>query len=199
MSKDAKTTYDISAELKTRWSPRAFEDRPIKKDKLQRLFEAARWSPSASNEQPWFFIVGQNNDKTYGSILQTLVEFNQMWAKNAPVLILNCGRETNLKGDSVNTSFKYDVGQSVAHLTFQAMKEGLFIHQMTGFLPEKAKEIFEIPDGFYALSVMAIGYLGDSEMLHPRMQKAEIAERERKALNEFIFEEKFGKKSSLID
>lgn len=199
MSKEAKTSYDISVELKNRWSPRAFENRPIEKDKLQRLFEAARWSPSASNEQPWFFIIGQNNDKTYSSIMETLVEFNQMWAKNAPVLILNCGRETNLKGDTKNTSFQYDVGQSVAFLTFQAIKEGLFIHQMAGFSPEKAKEIFEIPEGFQALTVMAIGYMGNPEMLHSRMQKSEIAERERKALDEFVFEDKFGKTSSIIE
>lgn len=199
MSKEAKTTYGLSVELKQRWSPRAFEDRPIEKDKLQRLFEAARWSPSASNEQPWSFIFGQNKDKTYSLIMETLVEFNKMWAKNAPVLILNCGRETTLKGDAINTSFQYDVGQSVAHLTFQAIKEGLYVHQMTGFIPEKAKEVFEIPKVYHALSVMAIGYLGAPEMLHLRMQKSEIAERDRKALNEFIFEEKFGKKSTLIE
>jgi glucosamine--fructose-6-phosphate aminotransferase (isomerizing) len=60
MSKEAKTTFEIRKDLKQRWSPRAFEDRPIENDKLQRLFEAARWSPSASNIQPWAFILGKN-------------------------------------------------------------------------------------------------------------------------------------------
>ena len=198
MSKEAKTTYAISSEHSNRWSPRAFENKPIEEEKIQRLMEAARWSPSASNEQPWHFIIGINKDETYQKIMESLVEFNQMWASNAPLLILNIGQSVNSKGDK-NNVYRYDVGQSVAHLTFQAIKDDLYVHQMTGFDPKKAEELFEIPENYHAISVMAIGYLGDPSMLHERMQKAEMAERVRKPLDEFVFEGKFGNKSIIID
>jgi nitroreductase len=198
MSKKANTIYNIHPLLNERWSPRAFENKEIESEKLQRIFEAARWSPSASNEQPWYFIIGQNNNSTYQKIFETLIEFNQLWTKFAPVLVISIGKSLTNKNEH-NSSFKYDVGQSVAHLTFQAAHEGLFVHQMTGFDPAKAAELFEIPAGFVALSAMAIGYLGNPLMLHSRMQKTELAERERKNLNEFVFEEKFGQQSDLIE
>jgi nitroreductase len=196
--KEAKTTFDIHSNLKNRWSPRAFSDKKIETEKLQNLFEAARWTPSAFNAQPWYFIVGQNNDTTYKKIFDCLVEFNQMWAKFAPVLVLSIGTKIIEKTGELNSAFRYDVGQSVAHLTFQAMEEDLYVHQMTGFNPQKAVEIFDIPEDYEALSVFAIGYLGDPSMLDPRMQKAEKAERERKLIKEFVFENTFGQPSELI-
>lgn len=195
--KEAKTTYTIHPILTKRWSPRAFQDKTIDPEKLQRLFEAARWSPSAFNAQPWHFMLGQNNDETYKKIYECLVEFNQMWTKFAPVLAISIGQR--IVKEKENTIFKYDVGQSVAHLTFQAMQEGLYVHQMTGFDPKKAAELFNIPEGYEALSAFAIGYLGPAEMLDAGMQKAEKAERERKDFQSFVFENSFGQTSELFE
>jgi len=196
--KEAKTTYTIHPHLKKRWSPRAFADKQIESEKLQGLFEAARWTPSAFNAQPWQFMVGQNNDNTYQKIFECLVEFNQMWTKSAPVLVISIGKKIMAHNGKENAAFRYDVGQSVAHLTFQAMEENLYVHQMTGFDAQKAAELFNIPEGYEALSAFAIGYLGDPSILNPEMQKGELAERERKAMNEFVFENTFGEPSDLI-
>ena len=57
MEKLADTTYPIEPLLERRWSPRAFADRPVEPEKLLRLLEAARWSASCANQQPWYFIV----------------------------------------------------------------------------------------------------------------------------------------------
>ena len=97
----------------------------LRTEKLRNVLEAARWSPSASNIQPWVFFVGLKGDETYDKIYDSMVEFNQLWAKLAPVLILNCARITNEDGIP-NGTWQYDTGQSVAHLSFQAMEEGLF-------------------------------------------------------------------------
>ncbi|MDZ7742367.1 MAG: nitroreductase family protein [Bacteroidota bacterium] len=190
MNKEAKTDFEIHDLLKKRWSPRAFADKPVEKDRLQRMFEAARWSPSASNEQPWYFILGQKGDETYDKIYECLVEFNQLWTKFAPVLMLSIGKENN--------TYQYDVGQAVAHLSFQATADGLYVHQMAGFSKSKAKEIFELPEYDHALTAIAAGYIGDPEMLHPRMQKSERAERERKEMKSFVFSGKFGNISKLV-
>lgn len=198
MDKSAKTGFPIHRLLTQRWSPRAFNLEPVENDKLQRLFEAARWAPSASNEQPWSFIVGLSGDKTYQMIFEALVEFNQLWAKTAPVLVVAVGRRFSLKSAKKNNWFSYDVGQAVAHLTFQAMNEGLFVHQMGGFDAKKIAELFQIPKVHEALTVFSIGYMGDYNILHPNLQKLELAERQRKMPNEFVFTNKFGQNSSIF-
>jgi nitroreductase len=198
MSKKAKTKYEIHPLLAKRWSPRAFADKSIEKEKLQKILEAARWSPSASNIQPWVFFVGIKGDTVYEKIFESLVEFNQMWCVHAPVLVLNCGKITSGDDGARNKVWKYDVGQAVAHMSFQAMNEGLFIHQMGGFDALKAANLFSLPEDVRAISVSAIGYIGNPSILHPRMQKSELAERDRKELNTFVFSDKYGKASEII-
>lgn len=197
-NKSAKTNFPIHEILTHRWSPRAFDGRKIEKEKLQRVFEAARWSPSASNEQPWHFIIGENGDETFTKIFETLVEFNQLWVKTAPLAGITVGRINGLKSGKPSDWYKYDVGQSVAHMSFQATHEGLYVHQMGGFDRDKARELFQIPEGFEAITAFAIGYIGDYKVLHPNLQKSELAERTRKNTEEFIFSNNFGEKSTLI-
>lgn len=198
MTKRAKTKYPIHEILELRWSPRAFNGKQFETEKLQRLFEAARWSPSASNEQPWSFVVGRQGDNTFKKIFETLVEFNQLWVKTAPVAVIAIGRNNNQKNGTPNDWFKYDVGQSVAHLSFQASAEGLYVHQMAGFDRDKAKKLFDIPEGYEAITAFAIGEIGNPSILHPNLEKMEGAERVRKNLDEFIFSNTFGEKSDLI-
>src|SRR5438477_3302228 len=89
MDRPALNEYPIHDLLRRRWSPRAFADRPIEPDKLRSLLEAARWAPSSYNEQPWAFILGTRDQPAdYARVLGCFVEFNQGWAKSAPVLIL---------------------------------------------------------------------------------------------------------------
>jgi nitroreductase len=198
MVKDAKNNVEIHEILSKRWSPRAFSAKPVEKEKLQRIFEAARWSPSASNEQPWYFIVGQKGDKTFEKIFETLVEFNQLWVKTAPVVAISVGRTQLLKTGKPNPWYRYDVGQSLAHLTFQATYEGLWVHQMGGFDEKMVAELFSIPDGFEAVTAFALGYMGDYSILHPNQQKLELADRERKPVSDFLFSNTFGEKSDLV-
>ncbi len=194
--KNAKTIYDIHPNLNKRWSPRAFENKTVEPEKIQCLFEAARWTPSAFNVQPWSFILGLNKDETYQKIYECLVEFNQNWTKFAPVLVVSVGQK--IANGKENTSYRYDVGQSVAHLSFQAMEEDLYVHQMTGFDPEKARKNFDIPEEYEAISAFAIGYLGDPEILEGGMKEAELAKRERKEFKTLVFENKFGQPSELF-
>jgi len=198
MEKRTNPFYQIHNLLEKRWSPRAFNGQKIEKEKLQRIFEAARWSPSASNEQPWYYIVGEKGDETFTKIFDTLVEFNQLWVKTAPLAVIAIGRVQLLKSGKENPWFRYDVGQSVAHMTFQAMSEGLYVHQMGGFDAEKARLMFDIPEGYEVISAVVIGYPGDYKVLHPNLQKLELAERERKSTDAFVFSTTFGGKTELI-
>ncbi len=198
MPKEAITDLKLNSLLKKRWSPRAFDSRPVEKEKLLNILEAARWSPSSSNQQPWVFIVGQKGDETYDRIFSTLVEFNKLWAGNAPVLVMNCGKTTNAAGDAPNKSWQYDLGQAVAHMSVQAMHEGIYAHQMGGFDADKAGNLFGLPGDHRAFTVTAFGYIGDPDMLPVRMQKSEKAVRERKELDTFVFAADFGNISDII-
>lgn len=193
MDKPAITTLDIHPVIRKRWSPRSFQTSvPVETEKIQRIFEAARWAPSSFNEQPWRFIVGIKGDETWDKLHACLAEFNQKWAHLAPVLVLTMGKKTFTKNGKDNKVYKYDLGASAAYMTFQAYSEGLVMHQMGGFSKEKARETFGIPDDFDPVSAIAIGYQDVPERLIPEMEESERAPRKRHAPDQFVFSGKFG-------
>ncbi len=192
MDKPAITTRNIHPLIKQRWSPRSLNPQSLEKDKLQRIFEAARWAPSSFNEQPWRFIVGIKGDATWQKMYDALVEFNQIWAKNAPVLVLNLGKKTVSKNGQANASFQYDVGQAMAYITFQAEAEGLVVHQMGGFNREAVKKAFAVPEDYSVLTVCSIATQNSPDKLPPNFEKMERAPRERKPLEELVYTEAFG-------
>jgi len=179
--------------LARRRSPYALSPRRVEPEKLRRVFEAARWAPSSYNEQPWRFIVApRENPEDYFRLLGTLVEFNQQWAGQAPVLVLAVAKLAFEKDGSANRHALYDLGQAVAQLTVQATAEGLFVHQMGGFGAEKARQEFHIPEGYAPVTVLAIGYLSDSESAGPARPRT------RQPLEAVVFGGTWGQPSSLV-
>jgi nitroreductase len=199
MKKEAKTAYPINEFAKNRWSPRAFLDKPVEMEKLVSLFEAARWSASGGNEQPWRFIVGMNRDETWQKIFSTLAEGNQEWNGHVPVLIMAIGNKISSWDGNISPVYQYDTGQSVAHLSIEAMNQGLYVHQMGGFSAEKGREVFDIPETFQPLTVIAAGYIGDPGSLPEKLKERELLERQRKELGEIVFSGKFGNSAKIFE
>lgn len=198
MKKPASNNFPVGKLFKHRWSPRAFSEKQVEKEKLQSIFEAARWAPSARNEQPWRFILGQKGDGTWEKIFESLVEWNQQWTVRAPILVLNLGKKVYDFKNMPNETYQYDTGQAVAMMVTEAVNQGLIGHQMSGFTAEKAIESFEIPDDYRPISVTAFGYYGDPELLPLEMKKSEFEERKRRPLVETVFTNKFGVSSKLF-
>lgn len=174
--------------LHTRWSPRSFADRSVDPADLARVFEAARWAASSFNEQPWRFLVGVRGSDTYRKIFDSLMPFNQDWAKSAPVLILGVAKTKFSHNDSHNRVAFYDLGAASSHLTLQAAALGLSTHQMGGFDPEAARKSFEIPEDYLIGAVIALGYQGEpADLPNPRFVDQEVAPRQRKPLSAFVF------------
>jgi nitroreductase len=198
--KSAKTEVPIHELLKERWSPRAFADELIEREKINSLFEAARWSPSCFNEQPWHFIIAtKDSEVEYQRILSCLTEKNQEWAMSAPLVgiaVANIRFERNQK---VNRHSFYDTGQALAHLTFQACELGLHVHQMAGFKPSLAKEEFDIPEWYDPMTAFVVGYLGEPERIPEAFRTPEGAPRSRKRVSDFVFTGKWGQTSELIE
>jgi nitroreductase len=190
--KRAATSTAILDTIASRWSPRAFADHPVPTEDLEKIFTAASWAASSTNEQPWRFLFGRKGDDTFGKILDSMVEANQVWAKNAPVLLLSVGKNVFSPGPYVGQPNPYalhDTGAASASLSLQATVLGLHTHGIGGFDRDKARANFNIPHEFTIGACWAIGYLGDPETLSEALKQRELAPRTRKALSEFVFAE----------
>jgi nitroreductase len=193
MEKLATSQFPIHELLQHRWSPLAFSSQPVEPEKLASLLEAARWAASSYNEQPWSFIVAtQDNSQAFDRLLSCLAEGNQVWAKQAPVLMISVAK-LNFENNGVeNRHAFHDVGAAEANLAIQATALGLFIHQMAGFDVPKTRELYGIPEGYEPVAAIALGYPGDAETLSGQYHDREFSPRERKPLNSFVFTEKWG-------
>ncbi len=184
--------------LAERYSPRAFDsDRPVEREKLVALFEAARWAPSSMNRQPWRFIVAtKDNPEAYDKLYNVLKSGNQRWAGNAPVLILAITERLTERGENKNA--RHDLGQAVAHLTVQATAMGLGLRQMGGILADEARAAYGIPDDYDVLNAIALGYPADPDTLPDDLAARERKPRTRNPLSAFVFDA-WEKPSSLVD
>lgn len=186
--KSAIAQYPINELIKDRWSPLAFSDQPVTKDTLESLLEAARWSSSSYNEQPWRYIIAtKDNPDAFNRLLSCLAEGNQEWAKNAPVLMLSVAKLNFTYNGAENRHAFHDVGAASTTLAIQATALGLFLHQMAGFDVEKARTEFKIPEGYEPVAAIALGYPGDPATLSEKSQQREAAPRSRKPVDDFAF------------
>jgi nitroreductase len=191
--KPAQTNHPVHDLIAARWSPYAFADRPVSQADVRSLFEAARWAPSSYNEQPWSYIVAtKENPAEFARLLSCLVEGNQAWAKAAPVLAIGC---TNLKfklNGKPNAAAHHDLGLASGNLVLEATNRGLVVHQMIGILPDRARELYQVPADVQPLTGLAIGYAGDINSLPENIRERDKARRGRKTQAEFVFAGKWG-------
>jgi nitroreductase len=199
MRKPAAPEHPVHELIRERWSPRAFSEKPVPDEVLRSLFEAARWAPSSNNEQPWAFLVATKDDQEFHEkMVGTLVEFNQTWAKHAPVLAMAISELAFARNGHPNRNAFYDTGAAVADLTTEATARGLLVHQMAGFDAHKAIELFSIPTGWEPIAAFVIGYPGDSQALPEPLREREHAPRTRKPLAEFVMSGSWGKAAPFL-
>ena len=193
MEKPAPAEHDLHPLIRQRFSPRAFSGRPVPDEILRSLLEAARWAPSCLNEQPWRFIVAHHSDtQAFDDLLSCLNEHNQVWAKEAPLLLLAVAARQFVQTGKPNRHALHDVGLAVAQLILQATDLGLGVHQMAGFSMDRAVEVYDIPEDFEPVSAIAVGYPGDPDQLPVDLRERELAPRTRKPQSEFVFQTTFG-------
>lgn len=174
-----------------RWSPVAFDSKPVEQGKINLLFEAAKWAPSSRNAQPWRFLYTTSEMPEYKIFLDLMDEGNQVWARTAPLFVLALAQVVSTYKDRPNPLALYETGMAVSNLLLQATHLDLFVHQMAGYDATRAKEILTIPKRYEPTAMMAIGYKGDSTVLPSDVASWEIRERTRMDISELIFPGRF--------
>jgi len=192
MKKSSTIDQPVLEVIERRRSSRAYADKNVEPEKINALFEAARWAPSSSNEQPWVYIYAtKDQPELWSKLLNTLLDGNRIWAQHAPLLIAAIARKNFLLNDKPNGSARYDLGAANAFLSLQATELGLNVHQMGGFNRDTAKTELNIPETHEAVVVMAIGYPGDVEKLSENFKLRELAPRERYVQDSFVMNNSF--------
>jgi nitroreductase len=156
------------------------------------LFEATRWAPSSTNEQPWLYIYATHDqDELWNKLFTCLNEGNKIWAKDAPLLILSLARKNFTRFHGVNSYAMYDLGGANSFLSLQAVELGLQVRQMAGFHHERTVKNLNIPDQYEVGVFIAVGYPGDATNLPENLKLRELAPRERILQQEFVMNRTF--------
>ncbi len=157
--------HEVHEVFHRRWSPRAFTDEEIPETALLRLFEAARWAPSAMNAQPWRFVWARRGTPAFDRFLGALAPANRAWAARAAVLVAVISRTHADGPQGPGTvplpSHSFDAGAAWAHLALQAEMDGWSTHAMGGFDRGAAHDALLVPDGHQVEVLVAVGRRGD--------------------------------------
>jgi nitroreductase len=190
-AKLAHTDHPINELMRRRWSPRAFDEaRPVEREKVLALLEAARWSPSCFNDQPRHFLVFDGSDADALQRARACLTSGNAWALKAPMLMLSVARETFERNGKPNRWAQHDTGLATENLLLEAVELGLAAHPMAGYDDERARKEFQIPEGFTPIAMIAIGYpyRGGLNGLDEKLRGKELAARERKPIGEIAFD-----------
>ena len=163
-----KPDHPVAAAFLARWSPRSFTDRAVTEAEVMSLLEAARWAPSASNQQPWRLVWARRGEDAFAAIHSALALGNQLWAGNAGALFVVASKDTQTNRDGAevpNRTAGFDTGAAWISVALQAQTMGLAAHAMGGFDREKLAATVRLPEGHTLHCVVAVGEQGPADAL----------------------------------
>jgi nitroreductase len=190
MKKPAITQAPIHDLLAARWSGRAYDvNKPVSREQVISLLEAARWAPSCFGDQPWRFVVWNRgeDEAAWQRAFECLVPGNQDWVKNAQVLLLVTADTLFNHNGKPNRWGQYDTGAAAENLCLQAEALGMMAHQMGGFDADKTRSEFGVPEQYIPMAMIAVGYPADPATFADEIKERELALRKRRDLGELFF------------
>lgn len=175
-----------------RWSPRAFTGETMAEADLLALLEAARWAPSAANNQPWRFIYALNGQADWDRFVGLLAEGNQIWAKTASALVFIVSRQVVERRGEIgpNPSASFDTGAAWGHLALQTHLKGLHAHGMGGIKHAEIAKTFGIGEDYKVEAAAAFGRIADPSTLPEALRAREVPS-QRRPLAEIAFNGRF--------
>jgi nitroreductase len=163
---------------------------PVRSDELFTLFEAARWAPSSGNSQPWRMFYAHRDSPHWATFFALLKESNQIWCRNAGVLVVVASIAANPKTGTPLRTHSYDTGSAWVSLALQGSLSGLVVHGMAGFDYELARTSLNVPSDWQVEAMIAIGRPGPVEDLPERLQAREVPS-PREPISAFVYEGEF--------
>ncbi len=164
-----KNMYDILNIIKTRRSIRRYKSQDVPEDHFDRILEAARWSPSAINKQPWRFIVIRDKEtkKKLGNYAKFYFLINR-FISDAPVIIVVCVEDKAYKWALL------DCAMASQNIMLEAHSLGLGSCFIGVFDEHKIKQILRLPDKMGIIALITIGYPDGQVETPPRLELDEI-------------------------
>ena len=162
----------LMSQIKNRYSVRSYQPRPVEKEKLLAVLEAARLAPSAKNVQEGRFIVVQ--DEAVRRKLMVAAN-NQAFVGEAPVVIACCAAKADYVMRCGQTAYPIDLAIAIDHMTLQAVEEGLGTCWVGSFYEEQVKTILGIPKNIRVVELLALGYPQDRPKAKNRLPLDKIA------------------------
>ena len=168
---------DVSEAIRLRKSVRSFDPREVEEEKLQRILEAARLAPSATNGQEWRFVIVREE----GTRKELAVAAaNQAFVGEAPILLVCCAETDHRRMSCGLECFPIDVAIAIDHITLAAVEEDLGTCWIGAFDAKEVKRILGIPDEIEVVELLPLGYPQDPSLKNKnRLPLAEIIHYER--------------------
>ncbi len=161
---------DVFTAIEQRRSIRKYSNKPVEEEKLQKVLEAARLSPSAKNEQNWKFIVVRD-DKVREELTKAI---GQPFVGGAPIILVCCGTEPNSIMKGGQPRYTIDLSIATAYMILKAYEEGLGTCWLGSYDERAVKKVLEVPDEVRVVSITPLGYPDESPAPRPRKPIDEI-------------------------
>ena len=157
---------DVFEAISHRYSVRSYKPTEVEEDKLIKILEAAKLSPSASNRQEWKFIVVRNKE-TKKKLAKAA--FGQSFIGEAPVVIVACGTESKAIMSCGQPTHTVDVSIACAYLILQACELGLGTCWIGAFRQDEIKKILSVPEQAKVVAITPLGY--PNQLPSPKYRK----------------------------
>ena len=143
---------DVFEAIQERRSIRNYQDKPVEREKLERILEAGRLAPSAKNVEPWHFIAVTDAQKRKALSGGTWAKF----LSQSPLVIVACGDKK-----ASPDWYAIDVALAVENMVLTAVSEGLGTCCVGSFSEKDVKALLKVPENFEVLVMLAVGYPSD--------------------------------------
>ncbi len=172
MSDDLMSPEAVLSLLKGRRSIRRYRPDPVPDEMIEQLLEAGRWAPSASNRQPWQFIVVRD-EAILKQVAQQAAIYFLRWAhvEEAPLLIVLCGDARN----RIYRQFLHeDIGLAGCQIMLQAQALGLGTCWIGGLDRRAIADILKVPEHLDIVGLLTVGFPDEEPEPTPRKPLADI-------------------------
>jgi len=152
-----ENTNGVMDQIVFRWSPRSMTGETLSQEDLLPLFEAARWAPSAFNNQPWRFYYALRDSNKFDDLMGLLVDKNRQWCVNAACLMIVVSKKTYDHNGSPMRSHVYDTGAAWMAMAIEGIRRGYVVHGMAGFDSKAASDYLALWDEYQVNFMAAVG------------------------------------------